>query len=289
MASIIHGTAQTTNWIPTNFAPSVEGFMRSSLEIAGTMYDASAWSTGGGVVKYPLPGALTAQTKTSETLLTEYTGTASAEAVATITLSTQYAVPMLIELIAMEQVTQNVDLMTDLASRGGYAMRKAFETALCLLAQTATTNDVTLSTDNTVTWALLLSGWGKLANQNISPHETTLGMSGPAWAASVADWGTNYTSASQIGGNTNFLSTGRYGQIGQTAVYVTSDWESDGTTGDEAATLWHKHAIGWAIQGGVSVLGPTPHILGAGYTLGLYMTAAGTLAINAFAANFNNP
>lgn len=289
MASVIHGTAQITNWKPTLFAPAVEGFMRSSLEIAGTMYDASAWSTGGGTVKYPLPGALTAQTKTSETLLTEYVGTASAETSATINLTTQYAVPLLIELIAMDQVTQNVDLMTDLASRGGYAMRKAFETALCLLAQTATTNDVTLGTANTITWAKLLSGWGALGNANIAPHETTLGLSGPAWALSVADWGLNYTSAAQIGGNTNFLSTGRYGQIGQTPVYVTSDWESDGTAGDEAGTLWHKHAVGWAIQGGVQVLGPTPHILGAGYTIGLYMTANGVLAINAFAANFNQP
>lgn len=289
MANVYHGTTQVANWIPTNFAPAVEGFMRSSLDMANTMYDASAWATGGGVVKYPLPGALTAQTKTSETLLTEYSGTGSAESVATITLSTQYAVPLFVELIAMQQVTQNVDLMMDLASRGGYAIRKAFETALALLVQTATTNDVSLTTDNQITWALLLSGWGKLANQNIAPYETTLGLSGPAWAASVADWGTNYTSASQIGANTNFLSTGRYGQIGQTPVFVTSDWESDGTTGDEAGSLWHRHAVGWAIQGGVETLGPTPHVLGAGYTLGLYMTAAGTLAINAFAANFNNP
>lgn len=289
MANIITGTTQIAAWSPTNFGASVEGFMRSSLEIAGTMYDASAWSTGGAVVKYPLPGALTAQTKTSETFLTEYAGTASAEAVATITLSTQYAVPLFIELIAMNQVTSNVDLMADLASRGGYAMKKAFETALCLLVQTATTHDVTLGTDNIITWAKLTEGWGKLANANIAPYETTLGMSGPAWALSMADWGTNYTSASQIGDGTNFLSTGKYGYIAKTPVYVTSDWESDGTTGDEAATLWHKHAVGWAIQGGVETLGPTPVILGGGYSLGLYMTAAGTLAINGFAANFNNP
>ncbi len=288
MANEIHGTAQLTNWLPTNFGAAVEGFMRSKLEIAGTMYDASAWADGSSVVKYPLPGSLTAQTKTSETLLTAYTATAAAEAVATITLSTQYAVPLLIELIAMQQVTQNVDLMADLASRGGYAMQKAFETALCLLVQTATTNDVTLGTDNTITWAKLVEGWGKLANANIAPYETTLGMSGPAWALSLSDWGLNYTSAAQVGKET-FLSTGKYGYVAGTPVYVTSDWESDGTTGDEAATLWHKHAVGYAIQGGVSVLGPTPHILGAGYTLGLYMTAAGTLAINGFAANFNNP
>lgn len=289
MADILHGNTQLANWLPTNFGPAVEGFFRSNLGIMTRCYDASPWATGGKTVTYPTPGALTAVAKTTETLMTEHIGTASAETAATINMSTQYAVPLLIELITLKQLSSNMDLMMDLASRGAYALMKKFENTLALVIQTATTNDVTLGTDNTITWAKLAEAWGKLGNYNIAPADTALGLSGPAWAVSMADWGDKYTSAADRGDSQNFLQTGNWGVIGRTPVFVTDDWESDGTTGDEAGSLWAKNAIGYAIQGGVDTLGPNPHILGGGYELGLYMNWGSVLAINAGVANFNNP
>ncbi len=290
MADVIHGNTQLANWLPTNFAPMVEGFFRRSLSLGEACYDASAWSTGGKTVTYPSPGDLTAVViSNDQTPLTEHVGTASAEAAVTINMSTQYGVPLFFTLMAMKQVSQNVDLMTEYASRGSYALMKKFENTLALIIQTATTNDVTLSaTTGLVTWAKLLEGWGALGADGVAPFETTLALSGGAWGVSVADWGVNYTSAANTGTNDNFLATGRWGYIGRTPVYVSPDWENDGTAGDEAASLWAKKAVSYAIQGGIDILGPTDSILGGGKEIGLYMNWGVALAIDAGVCNFND-
>lgn len=289
MADILHGTTQLANILPINWAPTVEGFFRASLTLSNYCYDASAWGTGGKTVSYPSPAEIVAVAKTNETHLTEHVGSADPDAKVDIAMSTQYAVPLFFDLMAMKQVSTNTDLMIDYASRGGYGLRKKFETSLSLIIQTATTHDVSLGTDNTVTWALLASGWGKLGNYNIAPKDTALGMSGEAWGASVSDWGSKYTSAAEIGRSDNFLQTGEWGRIGAVPVYVSDDWDGDGTTGDETASLWAKKAVSFAIQGGVDTLGPTPHILGAGYELGLYLNYGVALAIDTGVCNFNNP
>lgn len=288
MADVPIGTTQVGNWIPTNFASMIEGFVRSNLSLQNSMADKSAWSTGSGTVKFPITAALTAVAKTSETKLTEHIS-GGVEAVGTIPMSTQYAIPLVFELIAMKQVAENIDLQMDYASRGAYALRKVFETSLVGKLMTATTNDVTLATANTILWSSLLKAWGKLGDLNIAPVETSVGMTGTAWGLSVADWGVNYTSASNIGNNQNFLQTGVWGKIGQSNLYVLSDWDSAATGSAENGTMWAKDAVAWAIQGGVDVLGPVPSVLYGGYELGLYMNFGSVLAVNAFAANFNSP
>ena len=113
MADVSHGLTQFANLLPENFAPSVEGFMRSDLGLLGATYDASRWATGGGSVTYPVPGKLTASAKTSETDLTNHISASDPDAKATISLATQYAVPLKFEIVALKQVYSDGDLMME--------------------------------------------------------------------------------------------------------------------------------------------------------------------------------
>lgn len=289
MADVIIGTAQTANWLPTNFAPMMEGFLRSSFSLQNAMADKSAWGTNSKTVVFPITAALTAQAKTSETKITEHIS-AGVEAVGTINMSTQYAIPLVFELMAAKQVAANIDLQMDYASRGAYALRKVFETSLVDKLMTATTNDNVLDTANTILWTELLTSWGVLGNRNIAPNETNVGMTGTAWGLSVADWGVNYTSAANIGvTGQNFLATGNWGKIGQSPLYILSDWDATTTGSAENGSMWHRDAVAWAIQGGIDVIGPVPSVEYAGYELGLFMNFGSVLSINAFVANFNSP
>jgi len=289
MADVLHGTTQFANLLPPTFGPSVEGFMRSDFGLLGATYDASRWAVGQTTsFTYPVPGKLTAVAKTSETKLTEHIAASDPDAKATIALTTQYAVPLFFEIIALKQVYSDKDLMMEWAERGAYALMEAFETVIAGVIQSSSTNDRNAGTNNTVTYAELVAGWGTLGALRFQPRDTSLGMSGTTWGLSVADWGTKYTSASERGDTRNFLQTGEWGQIGATKVFVSPDWAATSSAGIECATLFTKNSVGWAMQGSVDTLGPTPDVLGGGYEIGLYRNGGAVLAIGAQTVNWNN-
>lgn len=288
MADVLHGLTQFADLIPENFAPAVEGFFRSQLRLLSYAYDASAWGNGGGTITYPIQTMLPPVSKVSETPLTEHVAMADPDRKATIDLSTQFAIPLFFELIAMKQVILNPGLLMNYSENGGYALRKEFETLIASTIQSATINDRDAGTNNTLTWAEVLLGWGKMGQQNIAPYQTVLGMSGATWGNSVNSWGRNYTSAGERGDAANFLATGEWGHLGQTPVNVLSDWAETDSAGIECASLWTKNAVGYGIQGGVDVLGPSPAHLKVGIELTLAMNGGTKLAVDEFVVNWNN-
>lgn len=290
MADVIHGVTQLANWLPTTFAPAAHGYFMHERTISNYMTDwSSLLAPGAKAVAIPQSALVVAESRGAgaETVV-EYTGKNGAESVATITINQFYTAAHLITDAAQLQTSS--DLQRHYIEATGYALLSAFETyAAGTLLQAATTNDVTLSTDNTITAAKLNEGIAALMVDNaFKPGQMALGMSPEAWGLSVASWDDLYFHHSATG-NPTMLTNGQIGSIMGIPIYVSDDWDGDGTTGDETATLWNKNAVGYALQNAFKVIGPVadPTRGGVGFSVELYYGC--TNVIEPGIANFNNP
>jgi len=292
MADIFHGTAQLANWLPTVFAPVADGYFKAGLGITNycTNYS-SALAPGAKAVTIPLIGARTADSKSTETAV-EWTGFASAETAATITANQQAIEAFLIEKIS--ELETNVPLMQTYARDSAYVLAKHMENYIAAsIIQSATTNDVTLGTDNTITYAKLLEAQRQLNIDNVKLRECAFGMSPEAFEISVIEWNTNsgalYTSAAVMG-ERGFAATGAEGMILGAMIYVSDDWDGDGTTGDETASIWHPKAVGYVMAGGGPVtIGPSAQPLHGAEGFAVTLVYGATKMLDSGIANFNNP
>jgi hypothetical protein len=290
MADVIHGVTQLANWLPTVFAPAAYGYFMHERTLSNWCTDySSLLASGAKAVTVPLSAAVVAESRGAgaETPV-EYTGSGSAETAGTITVNQFYTAAFLITDAA--QLQTNVQLMEHYVQGTAYALRSAFETYLAgTIIQSATTNDVTLGTDNTITAAKLQEGIQNLLIDNAYvPGMVALGLSPEAWATSVADWGALYYHVSATG-NPTMLTNGQIGSILGIPIYVSDDWDGDGTQHDETGSLWHKRAVGYALQNAFQIIGPVadPTRGGTGFSVELYYGA--TKMLDAGIANFNNP
>lgn len=290
MADVIHGVTQLANWLPTNFAPAAFGYFQHERTISRFLTDYSyLLAPGAKAVSIPQSAAIVAESRGAggETVV-EYTGKGSAESVATVTVNQLYTAAILITDVAQLQTT--TQLQDHYIKACAYALLSSFETYVAgTLLQAATTNDVSiLTTDNNLTWAYFLSAISKLQVYNAyKPGKMALGCSPEAWALGVADWGAKYTSIETT--RENFGTNGALGQLAGVPVYVSDDWDGDGTTGDETATLWNMDAVGYVMQNMFKIIGPTDDPLrgGTGFSVELYYGATNVLETGI--ANFNNP
>jgi len=290
MADVIHGVTQLANWLPTVFAPAAYGYFMHERTLSNWCTDYSGLLIPGAkAVTVPLSAAVVAESRGAgaETVV-EYTGHTSAEAVGTVTVNQFYTAAFLITDAA--QLQTNTQLMQHYVEGTAYALRSSFETYLAAtILQSATTNDVTLGTDNTITAAKLQEGIQNLLIDNAYvPGMVALALSPEAWAASVENWDDLYFHVSATGTDT-ILTNGQIGKIMGIPIYVSDDWDGDGTTGDETGTLWNKRAVGYALQNAFQIIGPVPDPLrgGTGFSVELYYGA--TKLLDSGIANFNNP
>ena len=130
----------------------------------------------------------------------------------------------------------------------GYALAKKVENYLALLVQGATGNDVSLSSDNTFTTALIRSGLQKLLDAG---HDYTDGehyfYCSPAAYMSLLSLG-DFTEAQKRGDAENPLASGRIINAYGLEVYASTDWDDDGGSGDETATIFNKNSVYFAQQ-----------------------------------------
>lgn len=286
MADILGGTTQFANFLSTVFGPSMNGYFRNGLSVGAYCTDYSArLPMGAKAVSIPLIATRTADTFTSEGTATEYTGSASAETAATITVNQQKVEVFLFEELASMQ--SSVELYSTYAEDSAYILRSAFQNYLVdSIITSATTNDVTLTTDNTITFALVTSAVGKLLNANVDISQCALGLNGTAWGLSVADWGDKYFNVAYTG-NSTIATNGRVGSLLGMPVLITGDWSSDGTAGVECGSIWHPRSVGYCIQGGgVRVKQGNALTKGLADTLGIGLFFGATKMIDAGISNF---
>ena len=150
------------------------------------------------------------------------------------------------------RVQGSYDLFSLYAKSMGYALSKKIENYLAVLIQTATANDVTLSTDNTFTTALVRSGLQKMLDVNVDyTNGDTHFYASPAGYMSLMSLG-EFSDFQERGPEANGGAgpnvTGQLGAIYGMPVYTSVDWDDDGGTGDETASIFTKESVMFAMQ-----------------------------------------
>ena len=118
-------------------------------------------SGGGDILNIPKVAEETAQLSL-QTLFVTYS--ANTDGVIQLSVDQHHYEAKRIEDIV--RVQESLDLFNAYARSMGYALSKKVENYIALLLQTASANDVSLSSDNTFTTALIRSGLQKLLDAN---------------------------------------------------------------------------------------------------------------------------
>jgi len=146
------------------------------------------------------------------------------------------------------RVQESADLFNQYTRAMGYALAKKVESYIAGIIQSASQNDVTLATDNVFTTALLRSGLQKLLDGN---HDYTDGehylYASPAAYMSLLSLG-EFSEAQKRGDDENPLVSGMIMQAYGLNLFSSTDWDDDGGTGDETASIFNRDSIYYAQQ-----------------------------------------
>ena len=147
------------------------------------------------------------------------------------------------------KIQESADLFNAYAKSMGYSIAKYIDNYLAVsVIQAGTGNDVTLGTDNVFTTALIRSGLQSLldAGHDYTDGETFLYCSPAAYmsALSLQD----FYDASRRGDGVGPVASGAVGMVYGIPTFVSTDWDDDGGTGDETASIFKRESVYMAMQ-----------------------------------------
>ena len=232
------------NFIPEMWRDAILDYAERKFQMRNQVLDFSSMlSSGGDILNIPKVTEETAAAKSANTAVT-YTN--NTDGVIQLAVDQHHYEAKRIEDIV--RVQESADLFNAYAQSMGYALAKKVENYLALLVQGATGNDVSLSTDNTFTTALIRSGLQKLLDAG---HDYTDGehyfYCSPAAYMSLLSLG-DFTEAQKRGDAENPLASGRIINAYGLEVYASTDWDDDGGSGDETDTIFNKNSVYFAQQ-----------------------------------------
>ena len=232
------------NFIPEMWRDAILDYAERKFQMRNQVLDFSSMlSSGGDILNIPKVTEETAAAKSANTAVT-YTN--NTDGVIQLAVDQHHYEAKRIEDIV--RVQESADLFNAYAQSMGYALAKKVENYLALLVQGATGNDVSLSTDNTFTTALIRSGLQKLldAGYDYTDGEHYFYCS-PAAYMSLLSLG-DFSEAQKRGDAENPLASGRIINAYGLEVYASTDWDDDGGSGDETATIFNKNSVYFAQQ-----------------------------------------
>jgi len=232
------------NFIPEMWRDAILDYAERKFQMRNQVLDFSSMlSSGGDILNIPKVTEETAAAKSAGTAVT-YTN--NTDGVIQLAVDQHHYEAKRIEDIV--RVQESADLFNAYAQSMGYALAKKVENYLALLVQGATGNDVSLSSDNTFTTALIRSGLQKLldAGYDYTDGEHYFYCS-PAAYMSLLSLG-DFTEAQKRGDAENPLASGRIINAYGLEVYASTDWDDDGGSGDETATIFNKNSVYFAQQ-----------------------------------------
>lgn len=237
-------TTTAANFIPEMWRDAILDYAERKFQMRNQVLDFSSMLAGGGdILNIPKVTEETAAAKSANTAVT-YTN--NTDGVIQLAVDQHHYEAKRIEDIV--RVQESADLFNAYAQSMGYALAKKVENYLALLVQGATGNDVSLSTDNTFTTALIRSGLQKLLDAG---HDYTDGehyfYCSPAAYMSLLSLG-DFTEAQKRGDAENPLASGRIINAYGLEVYASTDWDDDGGSGYETATIFNKNSVYFAQQ-----------------------------------------
>tara|TARA_R100001510_G_C7656692_1_gene217032 strand:+ start:7369 stop:8232 length:864 start_codon:yes stop_codon:yes gene_type:complete len=242
MANVTTTTA--ANFIPEMWRDAILDYAERQFQIRNQVLDFSSMLSGGGdILNIPKVAEETAAAKSADTAVTY---SANTDGVIQLAVDQHHYEAKRIEDIV--RVQESADLFNAYARSMGYALSKKVENYIALLVQGASGNDVSLSSDNTFTTALIRSGLQKLldANYDYTDGDTFFYCS-PAAYMSLLSLG-DFTEAQKRGDSENPLATGQIINAYGMPVYVSTDWDDDGGSGDETATIFNRNSVYFAQQ-----------------------------------------
>ena len=243
MAEVTLTTA--ANFIPEMWSDGILDYAERQFQLRNQVTDLSSMvSAGGDTIHVPKV--------TEETAASLSSGSA-----VTYGANTDGKVDLAVDQHAYEakrigdivKVQESADLFGMYAKSMGYSIAKFIENYIAVtVLQGQTGNDVTLSADNTFTTALLRSGLQKFldAGHSYTDGEAFLYCSPASYmsALSLQD----FYDASRRGDGVGPVASGAVGLVYGVPTFVSTDWDDDGGTGDETATLFKKEAVYFAMQ-----------------------------------------
>tara|TARA_R100000479_G_scaffold168667_4_gene109835 strand:+ start:238 stop:1104 length:867 start_codon:yes stop_codon:yes gene_type:complete len=243
MANVTTTTA--ANFIPEMWRDAILDYAERRFALRNQVLDFSSMVAGGGdTLNIPKVAEETAAAKSADTAVTY---SANTDGVIQLSLDQhQYEAKRIEDIV---RVQESADLFNAYAKSMGYALAKKVENYLAVdILQSATGNDVTLSTDNTATTALVRSGLQKLLDAGFDYTDgDTFFYASPALYMSLMGLG-DFTEAQKRGDGVGPNVSGNIMNIYGMPVYASVDWDDDGGTGDETGTIFNRNGIYFAQQ-----------------------------------------
>jgi hypothetical protein len=243
MAEITTTTA--ANFIPELWRDAILDYAERKFQIRNQVMDfSSLMGEGGDILHIPKV--------TEETAANLSSGSA-----VTYGANTDGKVDLTVDQHAYEakrigdhvKIQESADLFNAYAKSMGYSIAKYIDNYLAVsVIQAGTGNDVTLGTDNVFTTALIRSGLQSLldAGHDYTDGETFLYCSPAAYmsALSLQD----FYDASRRGDGVGPVASGAVGMVYGIPTFVSTDWDDDGGTGDETASIFKRESGYMAMQ-----------------------------------------
>ena len=233
------------NFIPELWRDAILDYAERKFQIKNQVSDFSSMLAGGGDILH-IP-KVTEETAAAKSAGSAVTYTNNTDGKIDLTVDQHHYEAKRIEDIV--KVQESADLFNAYARSMGYALAKKVENYLAVdVIQAATGNDVTLSADNTMTTALLRSGLQKMLDAG---HDYTDGdtwfYGSPAAYMSMLSLG-DFSEAQKRGDGANPLVKGQVVMAYGMPVLASTDWDDDGGTGDESASIFKRESIYFAQQ-----------------------------------------
>ena len=245
MANVTTTTA--AKFIPELWREAILDYAERSFRIRNQVTNVSDLASGGDTVHVPRVSEETAAAKSADTAVTY---SANTDGEASISINQHAYEAKRIEDIV--RVQSSYDLFSLYAKSMGYGLAKKVENYLAVdIVQSATANDVTLASDNTFTTALVRTGLQKLLDIGVDYTDgETYFYASPAGYMSLMSLG-DFTDYQERGPEVSGVGpniTGQLGRIYGMPVFTSTDWDDDGGTGDETASIFTKDSVLLAMQ-----------------------------------------
>ena len=239
MANITTTTA--ASFLPEVWRDAILDYAERNFRLRNQVTDISD-AIEGDVIHIPRVSEETAAAKSADTAVTY---SAQTDGETQVSMNQHHYEAKRIEDIV--RVQSSYDLFNLYARSMGYGIAKKIENYLAVdVLQSATANDVTLASDNTFTSALVRSGLQKLLDQGVDyTNGETFFYASPASYMSLmslgefSDFQERGPESSGVGPNIS----GNLGIIYGMPVYNSVDWDDDGGTGDETATIFTRDSV----------------------------------------------
>jgi len=232
------------NFIPELWSSAILDYAERAFSLRNQVSDFSSMVAGGGdTLHIPKVTEETAAAKSADTAVTY---SANTDGKIDLSIDQHHYEAKRIEDIVMVQ--ESADLFNMYTRSMGYAIAKKVENYLAVsVIQAATGNDTALATDNQLTASLLRSGLVKLldAGHDYTDGNTWLYASPEVYSYLLGlDEFVHFDKRGDEAGQVK----GKVGDVYGMPVIVSNDWDDDGGTGDETASIFKREAVYFAMQ-----------------------------------------